>query len=151
MARRKSHAKKRHHTTRRRKHSMSGMGGTLKSAAYLIGGGVIAQFVGNMINKATATSTMSVGTKNLINGAVPIVAGVLTPRFIKGDVGAKLGAGMIAVGGVKILQGTGVLKGVGAMMNPYRNEPVRNIAGTQLASKGTYIAGVRNAAICETC
>jgi len=150
MARRKSHAKKRH-TTRRRKHSMSGMGGTLKSAAYLIGGGVIAQFVGNMINKATATSTMSVGTKNLINGAVPIVAGVLTPRFIKGDVGAKLGAGMIAVGGVKILQGTGVLKGVGAMMNPYRNEPVRNIAGTQLASKGTYIAGVRNAAICETC
>ena len=150
MARRKSHAKKRHHT-RRRKHAMHGMGGTLTSAAYLVGGGVIAQFVGNMINKATATSTMSAGTKNLINGAVPIVAGVLTPRFIKGDVGAKLGAGMIAVGGVKILQSTGVLAGLGAMVNPYRNAPVRNIAGTQLASKGTYIAGVRNAAILEKC
>jgi len=150
MARRKSHAKKRHHTKRRR-HSMHGVGGTISSAAYLIGGGVIAQFVGNMINKTMATSTMSAGTKNLINGAVPIVAGVLTPKFIKGDVGAKLGAGMIAVGGVKILQSTGVLAGLGAMVNPYRNQPVRNIAGTQLASKGTYIAGVRNAAMLEKC
>lgn len=149
MARRKSYSKKR--PARRRKYAMSGMGGTLKSAAYLVGGGVIAQFVGNMINKSMASSTMSAGTKNLINGAVPIVAGVLTPRFIKGDVGAKLGAGMIAVGGVKLLQGTGVLSGVGAMMNPYRNAPVRNIAGTQLASKGTYIAGVRNAAMLENC
>jgi hypothetical protein len=104
-----------------------------------------------MINKTMATSTMSAGTKNLINGAVPIVAGVLTPKFIKGDVGAKLGAGMIAVGGVKILQSTGVLAGLGAMVNPYRNQPVRNIAGTQLASKGTYIAGVRNAAMLEKC
>ena len=149
MARRKSYAKKRHHTKRRR--SISGMGGTITSAAYLVGGGVIAQFVGNMINKATASSTMSSGTKNLINGAVPIVAGILTPRFIKGDIGAKLGAGMIAVGGVKILQSTGVLSGMGQMMNPYYNQPVRNIAGTQLASKGTYIAGVRNAAMLETC
>jgi hypothetical protein len=149
MARRKSKARKSY--SRRRKSGLSGMGGTIKSAAYLVGGGVIAQFVGNMINKSMASSTMSAGTKNLINGAVPIVAGVLTPRFIKGDVGAKLGAGMIAVGGVKLLQSTGVLAGVGAMVNPYRNAPVRNIAGTQLASKGTYIAGVRNAAMLENC
>jgi hypothetical protein len=150
MARRKSKARK---TTykRRRKSGMSGMGGTLTSAAYIIGGGVIAQFVGNMVSKATASSTMSAGTKSLVSGAVPIVAGVLTPRFIKGDVGAKLGAGMIAVGGVKLVQGTGILSGVGQMMNNYRNQPVRNIAGSQLANKGTYIAGVRNAAMLETC
>ena len=148
MARRKSKAKK---TTYRRRKSMSGMGSSLTSAAYIIGGGVIAQFVGNMVSKATASSTMSAGTKSLVSGVVPIVAGVFTPKFIKGDVGAKLGAGMIAVGGVKLLQGTGVLSGVGAMMNPYRNFPVRNIAGTQLASKGTYIAGVRNAAMIEAC
>jgi hypothetical protein len=150
MARRKSKARK---TTykRRRRSGMSGMGGNLTSAAYIIGGGVIAQFVGNMVSKATAASTMSAGTKSLVSGAVPIVAGVLTPRFIKGDVGAKLGAGMIAVGGVKLLQGTGVLSGVGAMMNYYGNQPVRNIAGTQLANKGTYIAGVRNAAMLEAC
>jgi hypothetical protein len=150
MARRKSKAKK---TTyrRSRKRGMSGMGSTLTSAAYIIGGGVIAQFVGNMVSKATSATSMNDTTKKLISGAVPVVAGVLTPKFIKGDVGAKLGAGMIAVGGVKILQGTGVLSGVGAMMNPYRNYPVRNIAGTQLASKGTYIAGVRNAAMVEAC
>ena len=68
MARRK-HAKKRHHT-RRRKHAMHGIGGTIASAAYLVGGGVIAQFVGNMINKDwgrsyfvpnTFNSTTSVG------------------------------------------------------------------------------------------
>jgi len=149
MARRKSKAKKT--TYRRRRSGMSGRGANLTSAAYIIGGGVIAQFVGNMVSKATASSTMSAGTKSLVSGAVPIVAGVLTPRFIKGDVGAKLGAGMIAVGGVKLLQGTGVLSGVGAMMNNYRNQPVRNIAGTQLANKGTYIAGVRNAAMLEAC
>jgi len=149
MARRKSKAKKT--TYRRRKSGMSGKGSSLMSAAYIIGGGVIAQIVGNLVTKATASSSMSAGTKSLVSGAVPVVAGVLTPRFIKGDVGAKLGAGMIAVGGVKLLQGTGVMSGVGAMMNPYRNAPVRNIAGTQLASKGTYIAGVRNAAMLEAC
>jgi hypothetical protein len=150
MARRKSKAKRTSYK-RSRKRGMSGIGGSLTSAAYIIGGGVIAQFVGNMVSKATASSSMSAGTKSLVSGVVPIVAGVFTPKFIKGDVGAKLGAGMIAVGGVKLLQGTGVLSGVGAMMNPYRNYPVRNIAGTQLASKGTYIAGVRNAAMVEAC
>lgn len=155
MARRKSH-KKRHHTSRRRRHhKMAGIGGTLTSAAYIIGGAVIAQAVSGAVSKATASSSMSAMTKNLISGAVPVAAGIFTPKFIKGDVGAKLGAGMIALGGVKLVQAAGVLNGLGAIMNPYRNMPVQNIAGYQGAAQGTYIAGVntstKTSAILEQC
>lgn len=154
MARRKKHAKKRHHTKRRR-HHMAGISGTLTNVAYIAGGAIVAQVLGNVISKATASSTMSATTKSLINGAVPIAAGVYLPKFVKGPMGAGLGAGMIAVGSVKLAQSTGVLAGVGAvvdrMTSNYGNMPVRNIAGSQLANKGTYLAGVKNAAILEHC
>ena len=140
MARRKHHAKKRHHTKRRRHSAMHGIGGTLTSALYLVGGGVIAQYIGNVVSPMLPSS-MSAGTKNIVNGAVPIVGGILTQKMIKGDVGAKLAAGMITVGGINLVKATGIISGVGA--NYYGNMPVRNIAGTQLASKGTYIAGVQ--------
>ena len=54
----------------------------------------------------------------------------------------KLGAGMIAVGGLKLVQATGVLAGIGAMPDVYSNPPVKTIAGYQGASQGTYIAGI---------
>jgi hypothetical protein len=142
MARRKHHAKKRHHTKKRRSHGMHGIGGSLMGTAYVIGGAIIAQAVSKAVSTAMASSTMSSTTKGLINGAVPVVAGIFTPKFIKGDVGAKLGAGMIAVGGLKLVQSVGVLNGIGAMSNPYYNKSVRNIAGYQGATQGTYLAGV---------
>jgi hypothetical protein len=151
MARRKSHAKKRHHTKRRRSHSaIRGIGGNLMSSAYVIGGAIIAQAVSKAVSTAMASSKMSATTKGLINGAVPVVAGIFTPKFIKGDVGAKLGAGMIAVGGLKLVQSVGVMNGIGAMKNPYYNMPVRNIAGYQGSSQGTYIAGVGSDKITAT-
>jgi len=141
MRRRKSHAKKRHHTKRR--HKVSGIGGSLMSSAYVIGGAILAQAVVKYgVDKALASSTMSPMYKGVIEGATPIALGILTPRFIKGDVGMKLGAGMIAVGGLKLVQATGVLAGIGAMPNVYSNPPVKNIAGYQGASQGTYIAGI---------
>jgi hypothetical protein len=147
MARRKSHAKKRHHTKRRRS-GMSGIGGSVASAAYIAGGAVLAQV---LVQKFVApmTAGQSSTTAGLINGAVPIALGYLTPKFIKGDVGAKLGAGMIAVGGLNLVKTTGLIAGMGA--NMYANKPVRNIAGYQGASAGTYIAGIKNAAIMEAC
>jgi hypothetical protein len=142
MARRKHHAKKRH-TKRRRSHSaIRGIGGQLMGTAYVIGGAIIAQAVSKAVSTAMASSSMSATTKGLINGAVPVVAGIFTPKFIKGDVGAKLGAGMIAVGGLKLVQSAGVLNGIGAMSNPYYNQPLRNIAGYQGSNQGTYLAGV---------
>jgi hypothetical protein len=145
MARRKKQVKRR--STRRR------MGATksgLMSALYLVGGAAIAQGVTKLVDKAMASSSMSDMTKKAISGAAPIIAGYFTPKFIKGDVGAKLGAGMIAVGGLKLVQSTGVLSGIGAM-NYYSNKPVSAIAGYQGASAGTYIAGIKNAATLEQC
>ena len=148
MARRKHHAKKRHHTKRRRHSAMHGIGGSVASAAYIAGGAVLAQvlvqkFVAPMTTGQTST------TQGLINGVVPVALGILTPKFIKGDIGAKLGAGMIAVGGLNLVKTTGLVSGIGA--NYYGNKPVANIAGYQGASAGTYIAGIRNAAIMEQC
>lgn len=148
MARRKSHAKKRHHTKRRRHSAMHGIGGSVASAAYIAGGAVLAQvlvqkFVAPMTTSQTST------TQGLIAGAVPVALGILTPKFIKGDIGAKLGAGMIAVGGLNLVKTTGLVSGIGAYN--YGNKPVRNIAGYQGASAGTYIAGIKNAAIMEAC
>lgn len=95
------------------------------------------------------TTSQSATTQGLINGAVPIALGIFTPKFIKGDVGAKLGAGMIATGGLNLVKVSGLLNGIGA--GYYMNKPVRNIAGYQGSSAGTYIAGIRNAAIMEAC
>lgn len=148
MARRK-HAKKRHHT-RRRHSKMAGIGGNLASAAYIAGGAVLAQVVmQKLISPMVATQSST--TQGIINGAAPIALGILTPKFIKGDMGAKLGAGMIAIGGLNLVKTTGLLSGIG---NMYSNNPVRNIAGYQGASAGTYIAGIdatRTAAIVEHC
>jgi hypothetical protein len=145
MARRKSRVKSRK-TSRRRK--MSGMGGTVASAAYIAGGAILAQIIVQKFVSPMTTSQTST-TQGLIAGAVPIALGMLTPSLLKGDVGAKLGAGMIAVGGLNLVKTTGLISGIGA--NYYSNKPVRNIAGYQGASAGTYIAGIKNAAIMEAC
>lgn len=147
MARRKSRAKKSQRKTRRRS-GMSGIGGGIASAAYVVGGAVLAQV---LVQKLIApmTSSQSATTQGIINGAVPIALGIFTPKFIKGDVGAKLGTGMIAAGGLNLVKVSGLLSGIGA--GYYSNMPVRNIAGYQGASQGTYIAGIRNAAIMEAC
>ena len=145
MARRKKQTKRR--STRRR---MGATKGGLMSALYLVGGAAIAQGVTKLVDRAMASSSMSDMTKKAISGAAPIIAGYFTPKFIKGDVGSKLGAGMIALGGLKLVQSAGVLSGIGAM-NYYSNKPVSTIAGYQGASAGTYIAGIKNAATLEQC
>jgi hypothetical protein len=147
MARRKSHAKKSHRKHSRRR-KMSGIGGSVASVAYIAGGAILAQVI---VQKFVApmTTSQTETTQGLIAGAVPIALGMLTPRFIKSDVGAKLGAGMVAAGGLNLVKTTGLISGIGA--NYYSNRPVRNIAGYQGASAGTYIAGIKNAAIMEAC
>jgi hypothetical protein len=148
MARRKKQVKRK--VSRRRR--MGATGGGLMSALYLVGGAAAAQLVGKAIDKAMASSTMDDMTKKAISGAAPVVAGYFLPKFIKGDVGAKLGAGMIAVGGLKLVQSAGVLGGMNmGAINYYSNKPVSTIAGYQGASTGTYIAGIKNAASLEQC
>ena len=145
MARRKKHTQRKHHT--RRRHKMSGISGGIMSAATVAGGAILASVLLQKVI-SPATSSQSATIRNVINGAAPIVLGLLTPKFLKGATGANLGAGMIAVGSLNLVKSTGLISGIDT--NYYGNKPVRNISGYQ-ANEGTYIAGIKNAAIMEHC
>ena len=110
MSRRKSH-KKVTHKRRHKRGSLHGVQSMAMKGVSVIAGGVAAQVLGNVIATQFATSTM----KNYLVAGAPIVAGFLIPKFVKSDIGAGIGAGMIAVGGVKLFQSFGVIAGVPAI------------------------------------
>ena len=102
--RRKAHKKVSH---RRRKMSGIGaIGGTAMTGVYAIAGAAAAQFVAKML-----PATMD----EKIKAAIPLAAGLFLPKLVKGSAGAGLGAGMVAVGGLKLVQSFGVLNGIGAI------------------------------------
>lgn len=73
----------------------------------LIGGAVLAGVASSAISKQVSNPNAA---KIAAGGAV--VLGFLLPRFIKGDIAAAAGAGMIAQGGYKLLQEFDVLNGI---------------------------------------
>jgi hypothetical protein len=106
MSRRKKHTKK---VTRRRKsRKMGAAGSNMTNALFTIVGGVAARFVSNTING----TTLDASYKGYVAAAAPIAVGLFLPRFIKSDMGKALGTGMIAVGGLELVQSTGVLAGM---------------------------------------
>jgi hypothetical protein len=106
MARRKKHTKK---VTRRRKSRKMGAATSgMTNALFTIVGGVAARFVSNTING----TTLDASYKGYVAAAAPIAVGLFLPRFIKSDMGKALGTGMIAVGGLELVQSTGVLAGM---------------------------------------
>jgi hypothetical protein len=106
MARRKKHTKKVHH--RRKSRKMGAAGSGMTNALFTIVGGVAARFVSNTING----TTLDASYKGYVAAAAPIAVGLFLPRFIKSDMGKALGTGMIAVGGLELVQSTGVLAGM---------------------------------------
>lgn len=106
--RRKVHQRKTTHHRRRRRSSMHGVSGMATNALAVIAGGIIANIGANMI----ATNQVGGTYAKYIAAAVPIGVGLYMPRLIKGNIGANVGTGMIAVGGVKLFQGLGVISGV---------------------------------------
>lgn len=110
MPRRKK-AKK---ATSRRRRSMSGIGkvgSTATSALYVIAGAAAAGYVSKML-----PATLN----DKVKAAIPVAAGLILPRFIKSNLGQGLGAGMVAVGGLKLVQSFGVLNGIGYADSNYR-------------------------------
>lgn len=105
MARRKKHTKKAH--SRKRSKRMGAAASGMTSALFTIVGGVAARFVSNAINN----TSLSDSYKGYVAAAAPIVAGLFLPKVIKTPMGAALGTGMIAVGGLELVQSTGVLSG----------------------------------------
>ena len=87
---------------------MGAAGSNMTNALFTIVGGVAARFVSNTING----TTLDASYKGYVAAAAPIAVGLFLPRFIKSDMGKALGTGMIAVGGLELVQSTGVLAGM---------------------------------------
>jgi hypothetical protein len=101
-------AKRRKTTKPTRRRRVSGVGkinaGNLVNS---IGGVLIGVAAAGYINKLALQ-----GRSGMIQGAVPIIAGIALPMFLKSELGKMAGAGMIAYGGSKFLAGAG-LAGIG--------------------------------------
>lgn len=102
MRRRKA-AKKRS-PRRRRMSGIGKVGGAASTVLYTVAGAAAAQLVGKFLPAAT---------NDKIKAAVPVAVGLFLPKFVKGAAGQGLAAGMIAVGGLKLVQSFGVLNGIG--------------------------------------
>ena len=108
MAKRKSHHKKHH--TRRKKRSMYGVGSMATNALAVIAGGVAAEFLVNTLNANATLSASSYG--KYVSAGAPIIAGIVLPKYMKSEFGKGLGAGMIAIGGLQLAKGLGVVSGM---------------------------------------
>ena len=91
---------------RRRMSGMGKVGGAASTVLYTVAGAAAAQLVGKFLPAAT---------NDKIKAAVPVAVGLFLPKFVKGPAGQGLAAGMIAVGGLKLVQSFGVLNGIGAV------------------------------------
>jgi hypothetical protein len=101
MARRKKQAKK---SSPRRRRSMGAISSGAGMAVYAVAGAAAAQLLSKVL-----PSTLD----DKIKAAAPLALGFFLPKFVKGPVGQGLGAGMVAVGGLKLVQSFGVLNGIG--------------------------------------
>jgi hypothetical protein len=81
------------------------MGSQVTNAVYTIAGAVAAGAVAKFL-----PSTMN----DKLKAAVPVVVGIMLPKYLKGNIGAGVGAGMVAAGGLKLVQSFGILNGIGA-------------------------------------
>ena len=119
MARRKRATKKRAIGRRRRMSGIGAMGSQITGALYTIAGAVAAGAVTKFL-----PSTMN----EKLKAAVPVVVGIMLPKYLKGNIGAGIGAGMVATGGLKLVQSFGVLNGIGAYKS-YAGYQVPQVSG----------------------
>jgi hypothetical protein len=99
MSRRRKTTKRTH---RRRK--VSGMGKLNPSGMLTTIGGVL---IGTAAAGFVAKKFLSAQNET-IQAIVPIALGIATPMFLKSDLGKYAGAGMVAVGGLKLFQKFGI-------------------------------------------
>lgn len=102
MARRKKQSRK--SSPRRRRSGMGAIGGGASMAIYAVAGAAAAQLLSKVL-----PSSMD----DKIKAAAPLAVGFFLPKFVKGAAGQGIGAGMVAIGGLKLVQSFGVLNGIG--------------------------------------
>tara|TARA_R110002126_G_scaffold87316_3_gene210288 strand:+ start:2283 stop:2714 length:432 start_codon:yes stop_codon:yes gene_type:complete len=118
MARRKRATKKSSYR-RRRMSGVGAMGSQITGALYTIAGAVAAGAV---------TKFLPATMNEKLKSAVPVVVGIMLPKYLKGNIGAGVGAGMVAAGGLKLVQSFGILNGIGAY-GGYAGYQVPQVAG----------------------
>jgi len=99
MRRKRSH-KKSHHK-KRRSHKMSGIGGGLMNIVGLVAGAAAGRIV--------ATKLLPNIDSKIKNAGVIALGAVVFPKLIKGGFGSSIGAGMVAAGGLGIMQDFNVI------------------------------------------
>ena len=100
MARRKHHKKAVHH--RRRKHSgMGAAGGAMTNILGLVAGAAVGRIVANKL-------LPNIDSK-IKNAGVLALGAFVFPKLIKGGFGSSIGAGMVAAGGIGLLQNFNVV------------------------------------------
>jgi hypothetical protein len=121
MAYRKSRKKGQKKTSRRRR--MSGMGSNVIMQAL----GLVAGAAAGRIVSSSSKILPNIDSK--IKNAGVVALGVFLPKFVKNPISASVGAGMIAVGGLGLLQSTGVIGAIEDSMEL----PVSVMAGDDLS------------------
>lgn len=99
MARKKTKKTTRRRTSRRRGIGAVNPGTMLTSIGGVLAGVALAGYANKLLLSSQSSTVQKVA---------PLALGVLTPMIIKSELGKNLGAGMIAYGGSKILQGFGL-------------------------------------------
>ena len=110
MARRKRATKKSSYR-RRRMSGVGAMGSQITGALYTIAGAVAAGAV---------TKFLPATLNEKLKAAVPVVVGIMLPKYLKGNIGQGVGAGMVAAGGLKLVQSFGILNGIGGGYSGYQ-------------------------------
>jgi len=99
MRRKRSH-KKSHHK-RRKSHGMGAMGGGLMNIVGLVAGAAAGRIV--------ATKLLPNIDSKIKNAGVIALGAFVFPKLIKGGLGSSIGAGMVAAGGLGVMQDFNVI------------------------------------------
>jgi hypothetical protein len=116
----KNQKKGKKNTPRRHRKMSGGMSGMLMQAVGLVGGAVAARVL-------TSSTKILPQVDSKIKDAAVIGLGLYFPKLVKGPIGASLGAGMVAMGGLALIQSTGVIAGIDNMI------PATFMAGDDLS------------------
>ena len=120
MARRKKRSVSRRKTRSRRMGAMNK--GFIMDALGLVAGAVAGRIL-------TSSPKILPNVNAKIKSAGVIAVGLFFPKLIKGEIGKSIGSGMVAVGGLGLLQSTGL---IGAIDNAM-DIPVQVMAGDDLS------------------
>lgn len=107
MARKSRKKEVRRSTRRRGGIGKISAGGTVMNIVGVLGGVAVAGYLNKFLFTPKDGQALS-PTQETLGKYAPLALGIITPLVLKSDLGKNLGAGMIAYGGAKILQGAGL-------------------------------------------